>query len=617
MAVARGVLRRDARGDISFRHELARQATLDRLSTSLQRSMHKKVEAALASLPGQDGMALLARRVHHAAGAEDGAKVLELAPLAAAQASRLGAHQQAASYLSTALAYVADADLALAAQLHESWAYEASLGLFDYDEIIASHHRAIAIWRGLGNHAKVSRNYRLLSRLHWRRGEGKEARLFSELAVEEVEGKGASPELAMAYSVRSQLHMLHYRFEDAIAWGQRAIALADDLDVVETRVHALNNVGTSLLFSGLPGGREVMEEGLALALKHGFHDHAARAYTNFSEHAVVAKQFELAERLLAEGIAFTARFDLDSPNQYLLGRLAHLRMEQGRLREAETIAQGVIGMERLPVVMHLPALTVLGRVRSRMGHPGAREALQQALAESLPTSEPQRIFPARLALAELEWLAGDLHAARVQLQALLGIDLSGLRPWDVGELAAWWGRCAMPGAVPLPLVDLPKPWALEIAGDPEAAATAWTAIGLPYEAAIALLQVRGDRAGPALGQGVAALDEIEARAAAALGRRLAQELGVGARLPRPRRGPYAGARKHPLGLTHSELQVLRLIAEGRSNKDIARLLSRSPRTIEHQVSAVLGKFGSANRMEIMLRLRSEPWLLEDALGAAA
>ncbi|HZY67588.1 MAG TPA: AAA family ATPase [Devosia sp.] len=615
MAVARGLLRRDAGGDISFRHELARQATLERLSTSLQRSMHGKVEAALASLPGNDSMAQLARRVHHAAGAEDAAKVLELAPQAAQQASRLGAHQQAASFLSIALSRVALAEPALAAQLHESWAYEASLGRFDYDEIIASHHRAIEIWRSLGNSAKVSLNYRLLSRLYWRRGEGTEARSYSEKAVEEVEGTGPGPDLAMAYSTRSQLNMLQYKFPEAIEWGNRAIRLADELGIVETRIHALNNVGTALLFSEQPGGREAMEESLRLALQHGFHDHAARAYTNFSEYAVVSKQFDLAERLLADGVAFATRFDLDSPNQYLLGRLAHLRMEQGRLREAETIARGVIAMERLPVVMHLPALTVLGRVRVRRGHADGRENLEQALVEAIPTGEAQRIFPVRLALIEAEWLAEDLPAAAAQFEALLAIDLSGLRPWDIGELSAWWQRCGMTGQLPLAHIELPRPWALELAGDPAAAGAEWTRMGLPYEAGLALLQVEDDP--DALGRGVGLLDEIDARQPAALGRRLAQRRGVADHLPRARRGPYAVARHHPLGLTQSELAVLRLIAEGRSNKEIARQLSRSPRTIEHQVSAVLGKLGSANRMEIMLRLRSEPWLIETPDEAAA
>ena len=614
MAVSRGLLRRDERGDISFRHELARQATLDRLSSSLQRSLHSKVEAALATLPGQDSMLHLARRVHHAAGAQDGARVLELAPRAAERASLLGAHQQAASFLATALDYVDEAEPALAAQLHESWAYEASLGLYDYGDIIKSHHRAIAIWRELGNGAKVSLNYRLLSRLHWRRGEGDEARNFADLAVEEVEGTGPGPELAMAYSTRSQLNMLHYRFADAIEWGWRAIRLADELGVVETRVHALNNVGTAMLFDGQPGGREVMEEGLALALEHGFHDHAARAYTNFAEYAVVFKDFELAERLLAEGIAFAARHDLDSSTQYLLGRQAQLRMEQGRLHEAETIAEGVIGMERLPVVMHLPALTVLGRVQMRMSQPGGQQALERALAEGLPTGEPQRIFPVRIALVEAAWLKQDLEAARAQLTALGEIELTGLREWDFGELAAWWRRCEMAEPLPVRPRNLPRAWGLELEGRPAEAAEEWTRLGLPYEAGIALLQVEDDAAA-AVVQAMSIFEAIEARQAMLLARGRAQLLGVAQDLPRLRRGPYASARQHPMGLTASEQQVLRLIAEGRSNKDIARQLSRSPRTIEHQVSAVLGKFSAANRIEVMLRLRTEPWLLTPAEDA--
>ncbi len=614
MAVSRGLLRRDERGDISFRHELARQATLDRLSASLQRSLHSKVEAALATLPGQDSMLHLARRVHHAAGAEDGGKVLELAPRAANRASLLGAHQQAASFLATALRYADEAEPELAAQLHESWAYEASLGLYDYNDIIKSHHRAIAIWRELGNSAKVSLNYRLLSRLHWRRGEGDEARNFADLAVDEVEGTGPGPDLAMAYSTRSQLNMLHYRFAEAIEWGWRAIRLADELGVVETRVHALNNVGTAMLFDGQPGGREVMEEGLTLALEHGFHDHAARAYTNFAEYAVVYKDFELAERLLAEGIAFAARHDLDSSTQYLLGRQAQLRMEQGRLREAETIALGVIGMERLPVVMHLPALTVLGRVQMRMNQPEGQQALERALAEGLPTGEPQRIFPVRIALVEAAWLKQDLEAAHAQLRALTEIELSGLRQWDLGELAAWWRRCEVPEPLPVRVDRIPPAWALEFEGRPAEAAAEWTRLGLPYEAGMALLQVE-DTAATALPQAMSIFDGIEARQAMLLARSRAQLLGVAQEMPPVRRGPYASSRQHPMGLTASEQQVLRLIAEGRSNKDIARHLSRSPRTIEHQVSAVLGKFSATNRIEVMLRLRTEPWLLtsvEDA-----
>ncbi|SCW66375.1 Predicted ATPase [Rhizobium mongolense subsp. loessense] len=607
--VARGLLRQDDQGAVMFRHELARQATLDRLTPSVQRSLHAKVEAAISQLPTTHASALLSRRVHHAAGADDGARVLELAPQAAAHAVRLGSHREAASHLATALRYVAQATPEVAAQLYEDWAYEAGLSLLVYEPVIEAHHRAIAIWRELGRTDKIGPNLCRLSRLHWRRGEGQPAEDYADQAVREMEKLPPCSELAMAYSTRSQLHMLHYRFDEAIDWGLRAISLADQLGEIETRVHALNNVGTALLFADRPGGRERLEESLALALEHGFHDHAARAYTNFAECAAVSKDFDLAERLLAEGIAFATRHDLDSAAQYLLGRQAQLRMEQGRFREAETIAQGVMRLERLPMVMHLPALTVLGTVRVRLGEPGSLALLQQALQEGLATGELQRIVPVRLALTEAAWLDGDDSAAHEQLNALVGMDLDNFRTWDFGELAVWWQRCGMAKPLPAPKVQIPLARSAELRGNTLAAAREWDRLGLPYEAALAMMQVRGADAGPALGRAVTIFESLEARPAAALARKQAQRLGVAGQLPKTRRGPYGAARRHPLGLTWHEQQVLALIAAGMSNKEAAQRLSRSPRTIEHQVSAVLGKFNAANRMEVLLRLRGEPWLL--------
>jgi DNA-binding CsgD family transcriptional regulator/tetratricopeptide (TPR) repeat protein len=538
--------------------------------------------------------------------------VLELAPQAAARAARLGAHREAASHLAAALKYVAQAPPPMAAQLYEDWAYEAGLALLVYDPIIEARHRAITIWRELGRMDKVGLNLRWLSRLHWRRGEGQLAEDYADQAVRVVESLPPGPDLAMAYSTRSQLHMLHYRFDEAIDWGSRAIALADQLGEVETRVHALNNVGTALLFSDRPGGGERLEESLVLALEHGFHDHAARAYTNFAECAVVLMDFVLAERLLAEGIAFCARHDLDSATQYLLGRQAELRMAQGRFREAETIAQGVMNLERLPLVMHLPALTVLGRVRVRLGESDGSALLEQALREGLPTGELQRIVPVRMALAEAAWLAEDLDASHKQLTALATMGLDNFRPWDIGELTVWWRRCGMADRLPPSKARIPLARCTELRGDPLAAATEWSRLGLPYEAALALIQVQGADAGAALARAVTMLEGIEARPAATLARKLAQRTGVAGQLPKMRRGPYTASRHHPLGLTQHEQQVLALIAEGKSNKEVARCLSRSPRTIEHQVSAVLGKFNAANRMEVLLRLRGEPWLLSTA-----
>ena len=189
------------------------------------------------------------------------------------------------------------------------------------------------------------------------------------------------------------------------------------------------------------------------------------------------------------------------------------------------------------------------------------------------------------------------------------MDLDNFRPWDIGELAVWWKRCGMSVQLPPSKPQIPQLRSAELRGDPLTAAMEWTRLDLPYEAALSLTQVRGADAGTALARAVTMFEAIEARPAAVLARKLARQLDVAEQLPKMRRGPYAASRHHPLGLTQHEQQVLVLIAEGKSNKEVARSLSRSPRTIEHQVSAVLSKFNAANRMEVLLRLRGEPWLL--------
>jgi DNA-binding NarL/FixJ family response regulator len=54
---------------------------------------------------------------------------------------------------------------------------------------------------------------------------------------------------------------------------------------------------------------------------------------------------------------------------------------------------------------------------------------------------------------------------------------------------------------------------------------------------------------------------------------------------------------YPGGLSEREAQVLRLIAAGRSNQEIAASLSRSPNTVANHVRNILNKLGSANRAE--------------------
>jgi len=94
------------------------------------------------------------------------------------------------------------------------------------------------------------------------------------------------------------------------------------------------------------------------------------------------------------------------------------------------------------------------------------------------------------------------------------------------------------------------------------------------------------------------LDEVTATARAlgirGLGERAdtlrAQTLGPGA-------AASSRAPTWPAGLTRREVEVLRLIAAGRSNRAIAQALFISPNTVLHHVSSIFAKLGVANRAE--------------------
>ena len=609
--VARKLLVINSRGDFRFRHELARLGTLAGISASRQTVLHNDIANALEGSERSDQLALL---IHHAAGALDGKRVLKYAPAAAANAARLGAHCEAASYLATALRFVDEANTDLAAQLYEDWAYESGLALQIDEEVIEARRHAITLWRALNRTDKVGENLRWLSRLHWYRGEAAEAEHFANEAIKILESIPKSSERAMAYSFRSQLDMLNDRMDTAIKWGNLALELEKDHPNPEVRVHALNNVGSALVLRGDESGEALLKQSLKLALQHELHEHAARVYTNYSDYCTRYKKLDDGEKMIAEGIAFDTSYDLDSWTYYLLGIQSLLRMEQGRLEDAETISKGVLGLERLTLLMKLPALTVLARSQLRLGRSGFKKYLNQSLESSFATDELQYIIPARFGAVEAAWLHADIDAAYTQLKWLCELEPSELDHWRAGELSEWVHRFEF-DLKPRSTFELPEPYQLELNGDYLAAAESWMTIGMPYNSALSLIQVDQHNAEQALPRAYRILDSMGATAASNLVRDKAKKIGLLGKLPRARRGPYRKTRQHPAGLTAKEQEVLARLVAGATNQDIAEQLSRSQRTVENHVSSILSKLNVANRMEAMLKVQNEPWLSSNSTEA--
>lgn len=71
-----------------------------------------------------------------------------------------------------------------------------------------------------------------------------------------------------------------------------------------------------------------------------------------------------------------------------------------------------------------------------------------------------------------------------------------------------------------------------------------------------------------------------------------------------RRSPDGGAADEPLdNLTARERDVLRLLSDGLSDRDIASAMTVSRRTVETHVSSILHKLGARNRVEAARRYR--------------
>lgn len=75
--------------------------------------------------------------------------------------------------------------------------------------------------------------------------------------------------------------------------------------------------------------------------------------------------------------------------------------------------------------------------------------------------------------------------------------------------------------------------------------------------------------------------------------------------PRPRSGTEAGPDNPLASLTAREQQILEGVAAGRSNKEIARQLSLTEKTVKHYMTNVLQKLQVRNRVEAALLAQRE------------
>jgi DNA-binding CsgD family transcriptional regulator/tetratricopeptide (TPR) repeat protein len=570
---------------LNFRHELARNAVEASLSEPAAQALHARVLRALEQDP-RGASASLARLVHHATRAGDGAAILHYAPEAALQARLRGAHRQAAAHYRATLAHAAPLADERKAELFDQQSYECYL-IEQVGEAIAARETALALWRKLGDGVKAGDGLRWLSRLSWLGGRTAAAMEQAIQAIDVLESLPPGRELAMAYGNRAQLLMLTGEWEASLPWGHKALALATALDDLETRVHALSTIGTAKVDGNDFSGLRDLEESLAMALAAGLDEHAARAFSNLSYSAVCAGDRDAAQVHVERGIAYCEERDLDAWARFMSAYRCDLALARGDWDRATELAEAILRAEVVTSVNRISALVVLGRIRARRGQPeDAMEALDEALQLALPMDMFRKNGLIGAARAEAAWLQGDIEATIAEARAALDRDAH--FAWTPGELAYWLRQADALDAMPRCCAE---PYALQIDGRWREAADAWGRHGCPYERARAL----ADGSVEARLEALAVFVQLGARADADRLRRRLQAAGVRG-VPR---GQRPSTQRNPHQLTAREAEVLGLLCQGLRNADIAAHLCRSVRTVDHHVAAVFAKLGVATRAEAM------------------
>ena len=425
-----------------------------------------------------------------------------------------------------------------------------------------------------------------LGRLHLLRGEYERAGALLEESLAFSVHRGDCSEEALSLVMLGWIAIHCAEIAKGISRLDLARALLAEEAVPIERAAQVFHAGIRALEAArehLPA-RDWVEAAIAYAREHGARGDLAvyRAY----QAAVQRRAGEWAPALevaaaAVEELRASGRAELREALR-ILGDLQRVRGELDAARASYEEAQRL--GESAAAIGH--AMLLLAEHR-------CAEAAERLAAALEQQPESDRLFALRVlpVLVEAHAGAGDLPAARAALARVRAL----LRESDYRAGPAALAHAA--GTVHAAAGDK-RAAAREL----RHAAEEWRSLELPYEAARATLLLAAQLVGgDAHDEGVE-LAAQAARSFEALGASLelarAHQLlrDVGVRVRRARRAETE--LPEPLcRLTPREAEVLSEIARGRTNKQIARTLSMSPRTVGNHVSAILTKLGCATRTE--------------------
>jgi DNA-binding CsgD family transcriptional regulator len=629
-----------------FCHDLLREALYEEVPPGRRRELHRRVASLLANRADVEP-AVLARHWHLAGEREQAA----LASLAAAEEAEL-LHAPAAAHTHYELVLDAWPRLTEPArrrcgprvELLRRAAYAAERsGEFARAVNLAAERVAEPDTTA----AEQALCWERLARYRWEAGDGFGSRAAYQQAVDVLPASAPAATRAQVLSGLAWHLAATFQYEDARPFAAAALEAGADVDDPAVRWQVYLAQGIAWL--GTEAGHEALTESCRLATAVGVGDRIAitRMWLNLSNLRLghTAQREPNLRIALRAAAADGLGSSLEAALRYML---AEYLSETGRWDEA------LVELDLNRHVSGIPALFSWG-YRSRLASwrgdiAAAEEALQQT--RSLTAGAPHQPVPLTVALAAQ--CAGLLWEGRVDeavAKAREAVELGSVSAYemaeplavlcrataDLAERARRDGRDLDPAIhteVAARRADLageqsPRATAFvatcdaeltRIAGQRTAApwrraVQAWESAGDPYQEAGARWRLAWALLADRSGRAEAAAHLARARAigsdmgAGPLARAV-DRLATSARLHLGPSRPPTADRSLAAALTARELEVLPLLAAGRSNAEIAEILVISPRTAGVHVSRILSKLGADRRAQVAGLARSSGLLDE-------
>ncbi|MDG9718787.1 helix-turn-helix transcriptional regulator [Streptomyces sp. DH24] len=398
----------------------------------------------------------------------------------------------------------------------------------------------------------------------------------------------------------------------------RELAVAQDRPVVLGRSHinlpsSLEGVGRSAEAAG------ILREGTRLTSRRGLLESEGWVWVNLAESLYSLGRWEEAADAAARAARRTGQ--AAKPRGGACLQLAGIALDRGEVAEAARLladARASYGTHDPMPQNNLPLTRICIGVGAAEGRVlDARAEAGRALDAGFPPGTHRYAWPLLLAAATAEADARGQTAAEPGRAAFLDRLFRAVKNLTTGA-PVWlahdkWVRAELLRAEGR---DTPDTWS-EVVTAVEPLERPYDLARVRYRLAASVLAAGGDderaRATELLRLAHAVADHLGARPLADAVTLLAQRarLALGHRAPEPAPADPAEA----LGLTSRERDVLRLVALGRTNRQIAGELFISPKTASVHVSNILAKLGVTGRGEAAAVAHREGLFPADSLAS--